>query len=245
MAEKVKVENVEVNEVVERAKGFWAKFSKPIIYAGSAIILIIGGWYGYKLLYKAPRIAAASDAIFPAEKLFGKMASVSAFSKDSVNIVLNGGMLDGSKVTGLLSIINNYSGTPSANRAEYIAGACYLHLGDFAKAVQHLKEFNGNGAEQIQSAAYRMLGDAYAEQKKNDDALDAYKKAINAASEKDEGTKFLALSRAALFCDATGKTQDAISFFQQIKDEINPDFFRNNRIDFDADKYLAKLGVVK
>jgi tetratricopeptide (TPR) repeat protein len=90
-----------------------------------------------------------------------------------------------------------------------------------------------------------MLGDAYAEQKKNDDALSNYKKAIDAAASKDESTKFLALSKAALFCDATGKTTDAIAYLQQIKNEISPDYFRNNRIDFDADKYLAKLGVTK
>ena len=42
-----------------------------------------------------------------------------------------------------------------------------------------------------------------------------------------------------------GKTKEEITFLQQIKDEISPDFFRNNRIDFDADKYLAKLGVTK
>lgn len=245
MAEKVTVENVEVNAAVEKAKGFWAKFSKPIIYAGSAIILVIGGWYGYKQLYKAPRELKASEMVFPAEKLFGKMAGISSYSKDSVNIVLNGGNLEGEKVTGLLSIIKTYSGTPAANRAEYIAGACYLHLGEFDKAISHLKEFDGNGAEQIQSAAYRMLGDAYAEQKKNDEALNYYQKAIDAASSKDQSTKFLSLSRAALFCDAVGKTKEAIAYLQQIKSDITPDFFRNNRIDFDADKYLAKLGVLK
>jgi tetratricopeptide (TPR) repeat protein len=126
-----------------------------------------------------------------------------------------------------------------------MTGACYLHLKEFDKAIKHLKEFDGNGAEQIQSAAYRMLGDAFAEQKKNDEALSYYKKAVDAAASKDESTKFLSLSRAAMFCDATGKTKEAIAFLQQIKEEIAPDFFRNNRIDFDADKYLAKLGVTK
>jgi tetratricopeptide (TPR) repeat protein len=245
MAEKVIVENVEVNEAVERAKGFWAKFSKPITYAGSAIILLIGGWYAYKVFYKEPKELKASELVFPAEKLFGKMAGVSSFSKDSVNTVLNGGVIDGEKVTGLLSIIKNYGGTPSANRAEYIAGACYLHLGEFDKAISHLKEFNGNGAEQIQCAAYRMLGDAYAEQKKNDEALNYYQKAVDAAAAKDESTKFLSLSRAAMFCDAIGKNKEAIAYLQQIKSDIDPAFFRNNRIDFDADKYLAKLGVTK
>jgi tetratricopeptide (TPR) repeat protein len=247
MADKAKVvETVEVNETLERAKGFWAKFSKPIIYVGSAIILLVGGWYAYGYFVKGPNELKASELIFPAEKLFGKMAGVSSYTKDSVALVLNGGnTADGEKITGMLTIIKNYGGTPAGNRAQYITGACYLHLGDFASAIKYLKEFDGNGAEQIQSAAYRMIGDAYAEQKKNDDALDYYKKAVDAASSKDESTMFLALSRAALFCDATGKTKEAIEYFQQIKDEITPGFFRNNRIDFDADKYLAKLGVAK
>jgi len=246
MADKqVKVETVEVNDAVERAKGFWAKFSKPIIYVGTAIIVLAGGWFGYKYFVAIPKAEKASDLIFPAEKLFGKMAQTSSFSKDSVNIVLNGGNLDGSTVNGLLKIISNYGSTPAGNRAQFMTGACYLHLKEFDKAVKYLKEFDGHGAGQIESAAYRMLGDAYAEQKKNDEALSNYKKAIDAASVKDESTRFQALSRAALFCDATGNTKEAIALFTQIKDEITPDFLRNNRIDFDADKYLAKLGVTK
>ena len=246
MAEKqVQVETVETNDALQRAKGFWAKFSKPITYVGSAVILLIGGWYGYKYFVTAPKAQKASEVIFPAEKLFKEMSNTTGFSKDSANILLNGGTLDGTTVTGLLKVISKYSGTPAGNLAEYMTGACYLHLGEFDKAIKHLKEFDGNGAGQIESAAFRMLGDAYAEQKKNDDALSNYKKAIAAASSKDESTKFLSLSRAALFCDATGKTKEAIEFFTRIKEEITPDFFRNNRIDFDADKYLAKLGVVK
>ncbi len=246
MAEtKVTLPPVESNDVVERAKGFWAKFSKPIIYVGSAVIILIGGWLAYVNFVKLPNEAKADDLIFPAEKLFGKMAAASSFPKDTVGMVLNGGVVDNIKVTGLLSVIKNYGGTPSGNRAQFIAGACYLHLKEFDKAIKFLKDFDGNGAGQIQSAAYRMLGDAYAEQKKNDDALSNYKKAIDAADPKDESTKFLSLSRAAMFCEATGKNKEAIEYYQQIKDDISPEYFRNNRIEFDADKYLAKLGVLK
>lgn len=244
MAEKqVQAEVAETNPAVTKAQDFWAKYSKPIIYVSSAIILLIGGWYGYKNFVVAPKQQKASETIFAAEKLFGKIIQAGTYSKDSINTVLNGGADGETKVTGLLSVIKNYSGTHAANLANYMAGACYLHLSEYDKAVKYLKEFDGNGASQIQSAAYRMMGDAYAEQKKNDEALSNYKKAIDAASVKDEGTRFTALSRAALFCDATGKTQDAIAYFKQIKEEITPDFLRNNRIDFDADKYLAKLGV--
>ena len=34
---------METNVALEKAKGFWANFSKPIIYIGSAVILLIGG----------------------------------------------------------------------------------------------------------------------------------------------------------------------------------------------------------
>jgi tetratricopeptide (TPR) repeat protein len=90
-----------------------------------------------------------------------------------------------------------------------------------------------------------MLGDAYSELKKNDDALTYYKKAVHVVDVKDESTRFLSLSRLALFCEATGKTKEAIGYYQQIKDEITPAFLRDNRIDFQVDKYLARLGVTK
>jgi tetratricopeptide (TPR) repeat protein len=241
MAEKqVQVENVVTNDAVARAKGFWDKFSKPIIYAGSAIILLIGAWFGYKYFVTMPKIKKANEAIFAAEKVFGKMAQAGSYTKDSVGMVLNGGVdAEGNKITGLLTIIKNYGGTPAGNLAKYMTGACYLQLNDYAKAISNLKEFDGNGASQIQSAAYRMLGDAYSEQKKNDEALSHYIKAIDAASSKDESTLFLALSKAALFCDATGKTSEAISYFKQIKADITP----ANRNGFEPEKYLAKLGV--
>src|ERR1700710_1572713 len=129
MASKVQVETVETNEALQRAKGFWAKFSKPIIYVGGAIIILIGAWFGYKKFIKEPNELTASELIFPAEKLYVKMTQSPAFSKDTVNIVLNGGVLEGAKVTGLLSLMKNNSGTPAANRAAYIAGVCYMQLG--------------------------------------------------------------------------------------------------------------------
>ena len=229
----------EQNDIVEKAKGFWSKFSQPIIYIGTAIILVGGGWLAYKNLVKIPNETKSAEQIFPAEQLFDKMTQA-GFNKDSIGLVLNGG----NGFTGVLKVASNFGSTAAGNRAEFIAGACYLHNKDFNNAVKHLKEFSTN-SKQPQSAAYRMLGDAYSELKNNDDALNYYKKAIDAADLKDESTRFLSLSRAALFCDAIGKNKEAIAYYQQIKEEITPTFLRDNRIDFQVDKYLARLGVTK
>jgi hypothetical protein len=95
--------STENNEILDKAKGFWAGNSKKIIIIGSAVILLAAGWIGYEKLIKQPKELKAAESIFLAEDLFDKMTS-SGFNKDSVNIVLNGGSLDGANITGLLKV---------------------------------------------------------------------------------------------------------------------------------------------
>ena len=40
----------EKNEILDKAVGFWAKYSKLIIYIGAAFILLTGGFISYKYL---------------------------------------------------------------------------------------------------------------------------------------------------------------------------------------------------
>jgi tetratricopeptide (TPR) repeat protein len=225
---------VETNEAVEKAKDFWAKFSKPIIYVGSAIIVVVGGWYGYNKFVKEPNEIKAADMIFPAEQLFDKMSTQGNFNKDSINLVLNGG---NGISTGILKLISNYGGTEVGNRAHLIAGSCYLHNGDFNNAIKHLKDFSTN-APQVQASAYLMLGDANAELKKNEDALDYYKKAA-AVNTKEEFMTPEALYKAAMCAEVLNKTSEAIDLLKKIRDE----YPKSSRAG-DVDKYLAKLGVL-
>ncbi|MCX6313816.1 MAG: tetratricopeptide repeat protein [Sphingobacteriales bacterium] len=232
---------VEPMDVVQRAKGFWEKNSKMIIIIGSVVIIVIGSYFSYKYLYQQPREQKSSELIFPAEKLFDKIASNPIYNKDTVNIVLNGGVLGGTNITGLLKIISSYSGTSSANRAEYIVGACSLQIKEFDKAIKHLKEFDANGAYQIESKAYLLLGHAYAEKKNTDDALSYYKKAAS-VNDKDEASSSAALYIAGMYAENIGKTKEAIDLFQQLKDNYpNSSVVQSG----EADKYLARLGVTK
>ncbi|MFM2360479.1 MAG: hypothetical protein RLY16_2472 [Bacteroidota bacterium] len=231
---KVTVENIEANETVEKVKDFWSKFSKPIIFIGLAVIVLGGGYLAYKNLYKLPNEEKAADLIFPAEKIFDKMTQT-GFNKDSINIVLNG---DKGSITGMLTVISKYGGTDAGNRAHYIAGACYLHSKDFNNAIKHLKDFS-TPATQVQTVAYLMLGDAHAELNKNEEALSYFQKAIGVNS-KDEFMTAEALYKAALFAEATNKTKEATEWYQKI---VN-DFPKSAHVS-DADKALAKLGIVK
>lgn len=241
MAEKqVKTETVETS-VIDKAKGFWEQYSKRIMIVGSVLILLAGAYLGYKYLYKLPQERKASEMVFTAEKLFGKMAATSSYNKDTLNLVLNGGILEGTTVTGLLKVISKYGSTPAGNRSRYMVGACYLQLKEYDKAIKQLKEFDANGASQIESKAYLMMGHAYSELKKTDDALSYYKKAV-AADPKDAGMATEALFIAGRYANEMGKTKDAIELFQKIKDDYPAS---PRAMGGDVDKYLAKLGVTK
>lgn len=244
MADKKVIEVVATpNQPVDplvRAKGFWDQYSKPIIYIGGAFILLVVAWYAYKAFVVEPNEEKASEMIFPAENLFAKMAS-NGFNKDSVSITLNGGELEGKKITGLLKVINQYGSTAAGNRAKYMVGASYLHIGEFDKAIKYLDDFDGNGATQVQSKAHLLLGHAYAEQKKTGDALTHYKKAA-AVNDKDEFFAVEALMVAANYAESIGNTKEAISLFKEVKEKYPSNSAVTNG---EVDKYLARLGEVE
>ena len=156
-------------------------------------------------------------------------------------MVLNGWVSGNTQIPGMLKIMNNYSGTDVANRAAYIAGASYLHIKDFDKAIQYLKKFDANGASQVKSKADMMLGHAYAEQKKTDDALSYYKKAATDVSDKDDALAGDAWFIAASYADAIGNTKEAIDLYQKLKDNY-PNYSAVQG--GDVDKHLARLGVI-
>ena len=143
-------------------------------------------------------------------------------------------------VTGLLKVISTYGGTDAANRAEYMTGAVYLQNKEFDKAIKYLKDFDANGAYQLDIKRDMMLGHAYAEQKKTDDALSYYKKAAG-INDKDEAFTADALITAAAYAQTLGKKQDAIDLYQKVKDNY-PNYSAVQS--GDVDKYLASLGVV-
>ncbi|MDQ6890277.1 MAG: tetratricopeptide repeat protein, partial [Bacteroidota bacterium] len=219
---------------IQRARGFWANYGKPVMYISSAIIILLGGWLVYKYMFQIPKEEKANDQVFITQKYFSDFSNASA---DSLKLMLAAKCLNGDGTNpGALKIINKYSGTAAANLCNYYAGACYLQLKQFDKAIKFLKDFDADGATQIKSRAFGMLGDANAELKKNDEALDYYKKAAN-VDDKDEFTSSEFLFRAALFAQVTGKTKEAVELFKKIKDE-----YPLSEKAADVDRYLAKLG---
>jgi tetratricopeptide (TPR) repeat protein len=211
--------------VVAEAQHFWGKYNKQIIYTLSAVLIVIAGYLWYKYFVVEPNEKKAGDAMYHAEEYY---------RMDSIKLALNGDNIN----AGFVKIISKYGGTKAANLASFYAGSCYLKTGDYNNAVKYLKDFS-TSAQQVQARAYGMLGDAYSELKKNDEAIEAYKKA-GTLFEKDDLISPEYLFRAGYLYESMGKNQQAIEMYQAVKDKY-PASQRGAEID----KYLARLGVTK
>jgi TolA-binding protein len=225
MAEKKQVDESRSDQaVVDRAKDFWTKYNRTIIIIATVVILAGGGWLVYKYMFKAPNEQKAVDAIFKAEEYY---------RMDSLQKALNGDGLN----AGFLKVISKYGGTEAGNLARFYAGDIYLKMGDYAKAIKYLKDFS-SGAKQIQARAYKLLGDAYADQGKNEDALKYYKKAAH-HYEDDETNASEYLFMAAYLADRVmNNTKEATALFKELKEK-----YSHTEKGLEADKYLAQLGV--
>ncbi len=213
-------------EVVDKAMGYWEKNSKKVLTVTIAVIVIVGGYLGYKNLVQIPGEQKASEDLFAAENYF---------RKDSFNLALNGS----GATPGFLKVISKHGGSKAANLAHLYAGECYLQLGEFQKAVDQLEDFSANGAKQVEAKAEGLLGDALAELKKNEDAVAHYKKAGTLFPD-DQAISSEYLFRGAMLSELTGKNDQALEMYQMIKD-----LYPRTEKGFIIDKYLARLGATK
>jgi tetratricopeptide (TPR) repeat protein len=224
MSEHKHTEVVE-KDVLHEVQGFWNKNGKALSIAVAVVVIAVVGFYAYTEYVAKPKEEKAAEAIAKAQQYF---------LADSSRKVLDG---DGFN-KGVLYIIKTYGGTKTANLAHYYAGISYLKLGEFDKAVEHLKDFKTD-ALQVQMAAYGALGDAYAELNKKSEAVEFYQKA-GTTFEKDEFGSSEYLFRAALLSETIGKQKEALEIYKTIKAK-----YPKTDKGYQADKYIYRLSIEK
>lgn len=224
MADKQNVKEFDEQVAIAKAKDFWSKYGKLTSIISVVVILLAGGWYAYSNFVQKPKEVKATESMFKAEEYY---------RQDSVVKALNG---DG-QYWGFLKVIDKYGGTKAGNMANFYAGSCYIKLNENEKAVKYLKKFSSS-SKPMQSRAYKLLGDAYADLGKNADALSYYKKAA-AAFEKDEAFAADCLYMAAYLAQKTmNDPKTATALYKELKEK-----FPKTQQAFDADNNLAQMGV--
>lgn len=218
-------ENFVEMSFINKLQKFWNDNQKKILMAVGGLVVVVGGWFAYQQFIVKPKNEKAADAIFKAEQYFEVDSSRKVLDGDGVN-------------KGVLYVMKNYSGTPSANLAKYYAGVSYLKLGEFAKAVEQLKSFS-SGSKALQATAYGSLGHAYSELGKKQEAADNY---IKAGKEMPENENMSAeyLWLAGQLYETMNKTKEALELYKDIKAN-----YPNSQKAYSIDKDIYKLNVEK
>lgn len=208
-----------LSEQLGKVEHFITENKKSLLIISASVIALIAIFFAYTQLYLAPREVEAADQMFQAERYF---------SIDSLDKAING---DGN-FDGFVAIIENYSGTKSANLANYYLGMAYLKKGKFEEAIESLESFDSDDLI-LAPLALGAIGDAYSELNQNDKAISYYKKAVKQS--KNNFTAPMFLMKQALLCELENDNEAAVAAYKTIKTEFNESAEAR-----DIDKYIAR-----
>lgn len=214
------IQNVE--STLTKTEQFLEDNYKPILYGLSVIIVLIGLVWLVKIMGNK-RSAEAQKQMFAAEQYF---------AQDSMRLALDGGGND----LGFLDIIDSYGGTKAGKLANFYAGICYMHLGEYQNAIDHLKKYTTKD-EVIAPEAIALTGDAYVELGQTDKGLTLYIKAAEMADNAFHTPIYL--MKAGEIYEEKGEYNKALEIYNKIKDKY-PDSTEGRNIE----KYIARVKML-
>jgi len=140
----------------------WAKRNRGTVITVGVIVVLGGLLYGWSFLSRSQQEAAAGQGL-------GR----GRFALESKNYPL--------AASELSRVIENYSGTKSAQEATILLAQVRLAQGHPQQAIEILDKFAGSASHDYQPQAYGLLGAAYENISRPKDAAQAYEKASEAA----------------------------------------------------------------
>ena len=222
MAKKEKkVESIALDEQLSKSEAFIEKNLKTILIVIAAIIVVVAGFFIYRN-HQAKVELEAQNAIAKSQQ---------AFAQEQFEQALNG---DGANVMGFLKIIDEYSGTKTANLAKLYAAICYANTDKTAEAIKMFEDFDAQNDQMVSPAALAALGNCYV---KNGDSQKGAETLVKAAQKADnDAISPLALRQAGEVYESLNQTDKALEFYQQIKDK----YYRSPLAN-DIDKYIERV----
>ena len=224
--------NQEFIDTINKSEAFLTKYKKHLFAGLIALVAIIAGIIAWNS-YSNSRNEKASTALAHSQELFMMQDFDKALKGDSLG------------TPGFIQIASDYSGTDAGNLANLYAGLCYAKQDKWNEAQKYLEAFSQKDDIIVSPLTVVALGDAYANLKQYDNAIESYKKAANMADKAtNAGTNNsvspLALQKAAIILIDQKKNDEALEIFKNIKSK-----YLNSSAQQDVDKYIEYLSDKK
>jgi tetratricopeptide (TPR) repeat protein len=213
---------LDIEGAFSKTENYIEQNRKSLLFIVGGVVLLVGIYFGWKYFYQKPRSEEASVKMYKAEMYF---------AKDSFNLAING---NGGDTAGFASIVDDYGMTASGNISKYYLGVSYLRTGQYDKAIETLQDFDSDD-KFLGAMALGMIGDAYMEKGKTDDAIEYYLKA--AKKNPNKLTSPVYLKKAGYAYEDKGNKEEALKVYEQIKVD-----FPESQEATQIDKYIARVG---
>ena len=213
----IKEKNVKTN--LNSKESFFVKNQKAVIIAGIFL---------YKNYISEPREDEASTALAKGQQYF---------SSEDFEKALQG---DKNGFAGFAKIADDYSGTDAGNLAKLYAGLCSANLGKWQDAVNYLESFSTRDDAIISPAAVGALGNAYAQLKQPEKAIENLLKAAKMADSKaanntNNSVAPTFLLQAAQLMEANNQKEEALKIYKEIKSK-----YIASPVAAEIDKYIER-----
>ncbi|MBP6611391.1 MAG: tetratricopeptide repeat protein [Paludibacter sp.] len=209
----------QVEQVLSRSEAFIEKYQKQLLLTVAVAVLLVLAVLAFKNFYLGPQEREAENEMAKAQ---------AAFAVDSFKVALNGK----ADIIGFEEIVSEYSMTPSGNLAAAYAGICYYKLGQYENAVKYLSKYDGDD-NYFTTSVIGLIGDAYVEMGKKEDAVDYF---VKAADKKNEVLSSVYLKKAGIAYEALTQPEKALELYTKIKDS-----YPRSTEAADIDKYIARV----
>ena len=211
------IENVE--QTLTKTEQFLEQNYKPLLYSLIGVVVVVGLFWLLKM-YSGKKNEEAQSQMFMAEKYF---------SQDSLKLALNG---DGNNL-GFIDIADQYKITKSGKLANFYAGVCLMHLGQFEEAIGYLNKYTLKD-EILAPEAKGLIGDANVEMGDNEAGVKYYLEAADLADNSFHTPIYL--MKAGMIYESEGKYSEALELYERIQDK-----YSESNEGRSIDKYIARV----
>ncbi|MDR2929210.1 MAG: tetratricopeptide repeat protein [Cytophagaceae bacterium] len=213
------LENVEY--ALSRTEKFIEDNQKILIIVVLALVILVGGFWAYRKLYRQPLETRAQKEAFYAQLYF---------ERDSFNLAINGDGIN----PGFLDLIDEYGSTKIGKLSRYYTGVSYLKTGNFDEAINYLKKFTTNDPK-LKAISTGAIGDCYSELGNTNEAISWYAKA---ATVEDDITTPFYLMKQGILLEQGGEKEKALNVYQTIKDK-----YKTSSEARQIDKYITRISL--
>ena len=212
-------EPIALDVQLNKSEAFIEKNWKKIAVILGAIIVVTTGFYIYKNLM-ADKEIEAQKAIAVAQV---------AFAQEQYDQALNG---DGNS-KGFIKIIDEYSGTKTANIAKLYAGLSYAKVDSVSEAIKFLEDFSTQDDDIVSPAAIAALGNLYIQKGDNEKGIKTLIEAANKAN--NDAVSSVFLLQAGQVYESMNQNDKAVELYNKIKT-----VYYRSPISQDIDKYIER-----